>query len=85
MANTIKATNELLRLAESMGSVVCTKRLDYYYFPFWIEKDPETNKKKLVRFENLPEEVRQYIQETRDTLSTPEEVLKMEVNGHEEL
>lgn len=82
MAIKIKATNELLRLAEQMGTIVSTKRDDYYYFPFWIKVKPDGSK-ELVRFEKLPEDVRQYIQTKRNELVTPTEVLNLHVDAEE--
>lgn len=60
----LKGVKELKSLAENVGTVVHTKREDFYYFPFWVKVDKD-EKTSIVSFEELPDEVIQYINEVR--------------------
>jgi adenylosuccinate synthase len=78
----IKDKDELVKLASSFGIVIHTKREEYMYLPFWI-KTKNDGSKTLVRFENLPDEVRQMIELMENDLKTPIEVLGLYVDAEE--
>lgn len=87
MAIKVKVSPELVKFAETMGTVVHTKRDDFMYFPFWIKGD---NKKgyEIVRFEQLPQEVIEIFDSLRriskeKELETPSHALNIEVYEEE--
>ena len=51
-----------------MGSFLTTNepRRNYYYFPFWIEEDPETKECWVLNWNNLPENLKGLIKEERN-------------------
>lgn len=73
----MKVDKAIMRLFETIGSVVYTKRKKYYYFPFWIEEE-EGKTAKLLSFDQLPAEVKQVVMEERESQKRMNEEQKAE-------